>query len=513
MTRFLKILALWLIVGAMVWLFTLWHWQQAHRDVDLFDIVAYLFVLPTAIVLVWVLALWGIQRVRAKAGEPVGASAALAGGSKANAVLANSDEALRQAHAWVLDAAVHSRAGLDPMSTWSEVQAGSTRPDLDAHLQDLDGLPIFSARVQELAVDEAFNDDAGDVVPSVAVSRALALLDGPGSQLAETWQAVMEVLSEQSSTSQAAHLLSDADATLPSYLSGVGHRPASNVANLAQAVQWSVRVLMPASWSVADQDLVVCQLRARLAEVVEQAQAIGLSAPQWQVIPPATPEAWWGEFDQQLKQWTREARAEAMLILAVDSALDDDSVARWQAIGELFTAQHQTGRVPGEAAVGLLVVSDALHARLADATLPQAPVRVSRPVHLQRDKSADAAGRVGAGTLTDAMTQALSIAGMAPSQALMVVADADHRASRTTELFEALQAVVPGLDPMQNVARAGEALGDVGVARSLLSAALGCAAVWASDGEQVALATHVQSTHDRVVLALSAGGAAGAVPV
>ncbi|MDE2594357.1 MAG: hypothetical protein KGL57_08970, partial [Burkholderiales bacterium] len=280
-----------------------------------------------------------------------------------------------------------------------------------------------------------------------------------------------------------------------------------------QTVQWSVRVLMPASWSIADQDLVVCQLRARLAEVVEQAQAAGLAAPQWQVIPPETPEAWWGEFDLQLKRWTREARAEAMLILAVDSALDDESVERWQAIGELFTAQNQTGRVPGEAAAGLLVVSKALHARLADAKLPQMPVRLSRPVHLQRDKSADSAGRIGAAALTDAMTQALSVAGMAPSPSLMVVADADHRASRTTELFEALQAVVPGLDPMQNVARAGEALGDVGVARSLLSVALGCAAVWASDGEQVALATHVQSTHDRVVLALSAGGAAGAVPV
>ena len=512
MTRFLKIFALWLIVGAMVWLFTLWHWQQAQRDVDLFDIVAYLFVLPTAIVLVWVLTLWGIKRVRAEAGAPV-AAVALAHGPKANTGPVNSEEALRQAHAWVLDAALHSRAGLDPLTTWSELKAGSTRPDLDAQLQDLDGLPIFSARVQELDVGGAFSDDAGDVVPAVAVSRALALLDGPCSQLADTWQAALEVLSEQGSPSLGSQALSDADAASPSYLSGVGHRPAYSASNPTQAVQWSVRVLMPASWSVADQDRVVCQLRAQLAAVVEQAQAIGLAAPQWQVIPPATPEAWWGEFDQQLKRWTREARTEAMLILAVDSALDDESVERWQAVGELFTAQHQTGRVPGEAAAGLLVVSEALRARLADATLPQAPVRVSRPVHLQRDKSADAAGRVGAGTLTEAMTQALSVAGVAPSQSLMVVADADHRASRTTELFEALQAVVPGLDPMQNVARAGEALGDVGVARSLLSAALGCAAVWASEGELVALAAHVQSTHDRVVLALSAEGAAGAVPV
>ena len=49
----LKILLLWFVVGAMVWLFTLWHWQQTARDVDLFDIVAYLLGLPTALVLGW----------------------------------------------------------------------------------------------------------------------------------------------------------------------------------------------------------------------------------------------------------------------------------------------------------------------------------------------------------------------------------------------------------------------------------------------------------------------------
>jgi hypothetical protein len=102
---------------------------------------------------------------------------------------------------------------------------------------------------------------------------------------------------------------------------------------------------------------------------------------------------------------------------------------------------------------------------------------------------------------------------VAPSLDLMVVTDADHRASRTSELFEALQTLVPGIDPTVQVTRAGEVLGDVGVARSLLSAALGCAAVWASEGEQVALATHVQSSHERVALALSVDDAQDAVPV
>ena len=188
----------------------------------------------------------------------------------------------------------------------------------------------------------------------------------------------------------------------------------------------------------------------------------------------------------------------------VDSALDERAIEHWQAIGELFTSHHQTGRIPGEAAVGLLMVSPALMERIPEVALPQAPVRVSRPVSFKRDKSADAAGRVGSSTLAEAMLHVMTAGQIEPSDRLMVVSDADHRASRTAELFEALQAVAPGLDPMLNVARSGEALGDVGVARTLLSTALGCAAVWHSQGEHVALVTHVQSSHDRVVLSLSA---------
>ncbi len=240
--------------------------------------------------------------------------------------------------------------------------------------------------------------------------------------------------------------------------------------------------------------------------LIEQAQSIGLTAPIWQVIPPASPEAWWLEWDQAMTRWHRESAAEAMLILAVDSALDETTVEQWQSVGELFTAQHQTGRIPGEAATGLLVVSPALGAQLDAKLLPQKPIRMSRPVCLKRDKSADASGRVGAAVLTDAMTQALAVAGLTASENMMVIADADHRASRTSELFEALQSLMPGLDPTTHVARAGEVLGDVGVARSLLSTALGCAAVWSSEGDKVALAAHVHAPHERVVLALTVDG-------
>lgn len=521
MTRFLKILVLWLVVGAMVWLFTLWHWQQSGRDVNLADIVGYLFVLPTAIVAVWLLALWGLARVRAKAADAAVPSMAKDQGGDP---MVSTDEAMRQAHAWVLDATVCSRAGRDALSTWSGLQAGQTRPDLDAHLQDLDGLPVFSARVADL--EPAMPDDDGGTDPAEALSgaalRALALLSAPCDQLADSWMQWIDTLTQAGAPEAASGERVDAqgaafDGVSRAYLSGVAHRLPADEAGRLPPVTWRVRLLMPVQWSEVDQDAIVRCAHARLAEVSESTQAQGLVAPQWEVTPPETPEAWWAEFDAHLQRWRRDGAHEAMLIVAVDSALDEATIDQWQSMGALFTAQHQTGRIPGEAAAGMLVVSPALYDRVqahgGAGVLSQPAVKVSRPVRLQRDKSADAIGRVGATTLTEAMQQALSLHGVPPSANLMVVADADHRASRTAELFEALQAVMPGLDPMTHVARAGEALGDVGAARSVLSTALGCAAVWRSEGEHVAVAAHVQSTHDRVVLALSTGGALSAAPV
>ena len=64
--------------------------------------------------------------------------------------------------------------------------------------------------------------------------------------------------------------------------------------------------------------------------------------------------------------------------------------------------------------------------------------------------------------------------------------------------------MAPELDPLQQVTRVGEACGDLGVARALVPTALACAALRASDqAQRVAVATHVQSPRERVVVALS----------
>ncbi|MDX9844217.1 MAG: hypothetical protein RBT42_10700 [Aquabacterium sp.] len=507
MARILKALGLGLVIATIVWLVTLWQWHNAERDIGMADIVVQLVVLPVLLTLGLLAALWGVQRLRAPVEAP--AAAPSTGEGALDAALSAEAQAQRDASAWVLAEAVHLPVGADADTAWSTLQAGGARPDLDAHLQDLDGLPVFTARVPEIELDdwlmthgELSHPDEGGLPP--AVLRALALIDAPLHRVLDTLTSLRTELPEDepSSDSDEALALGDGSAFGKAHLSGVA-RPmalAQQASREAQRPRVAVRVLWPAHWQEADREAATAWLQSQCGTLLDWVATVNAHMPAWQVAPLAQAESLWTEIDQLLLRWAREPRPELLLLLAVDSALDADRIDHLQAIGELFTAQHQTGRVPGEGAAALLLA----HPQWPHLStqMPEA-MRLWRPVCRRRDKSADAAGRIGCTTLTAVLTEVLQRS-TPPHEGLMVVSDADHRASRTGELFEALQSVAPELDPLQQVTRVGEACGDLGVARALVPTALACAALRQSDqAQRVAVATHVQSPHERVVVALS----------
>ena len=51
MARILKALGLGLVIATIVWLVTLWQWQNAERDIGMTDIVVQLIVLPLLLTL------------------------------------------------------------------------------------------------------------------------------------------------------------------------------------------------------------------------------------------------------------------------------------------------------------------------------------------------------------------------------------------------------------------------------------------------------------------------------
>ncbi len=508
MTKVLKAGALWLAISIVVWLLTIWRWQNAGHEASTADIVGQLFVLPLALTAVFLLALWGVGRLRAQAVAPLvsSAQATPVGAVAATpADAATTDEGQRQLSAWVLAEAVTLAAGQDAASAWGSLQSRAVRPALDSELQDFDGMPVFTSRVADLDVRDwldAHGELAHDPVLSDAVLRGLALLEAPLHQMLAAVRDQVPPDAGRPERDGAGPVGAALPGDMKAHLSGVA-APVSTAtlqSRAALAPQLTVRLLLPSHWSQAERDASVDWVRAQCGELLDWAEAVKAKGVRWLTEPLERPESLWEEVDRQMVQWSRDARPELLLILAVDSAVHESGVARMQAVGELFTASHQTGKVPGEAAAGLLL-ANAHWPALAQGAMP--PVRMWRPVRALRDKSADAAGRVGATVLGAALQHAVAL-NQADKDRLLVVSDADHRASRTAELFEALQDIVPGLDPMLAVTRVGEACGELGLARALVPSALACTALRGADRpDQVALATHVQSSHERVVVALA----------
>lgn len=511
MTKFLKAGALWLAITTIVWLITIWHWQSSAHDASAGEIVGQLFVLPLALTVFLLLVLWGVKRLRDQVATPI-VMATTAGASTPSSTSAQAvtDEAQRGLSAWVLAEAVTLAAGPDAGSAWAGLRSHSVRPELDSELQDVDGMPVFTSRVAELDVRDWLDAHAEltrEPALSEPVVRGLALLEAPLHQMLEAVGALVPRAGADHAGPASADGAENASTSpMKAHLSGVAApvNKAQVQARAALAPQLTVRLLLPAQWAASERDAAVDWVRSQCGALLDWAQAHQAKGVRWQSEALERPEAVWDEVDRQIVQWSRDPRPELLLILAVDSAVHEDGVERMQAVGELFTASHQTGKVPGEAAAGLLLANE--HWPLQDEP-EMPPVRMWRPVRATRDKSADAAGRVGAAVLGAALQQALAL-NQADKDSLLVVSDSDHRASRTAELFEALQEVVPGVDPMLAVTRVGEACGDMGLARALVPSALACTALRLDQGpDHVAVATHVQSSHERVVVALAPWGA------
>lgn len=505
MTKVLKAGALWLAITVVVWLFTIWHWQSSGHQASTTEIVGQLFVLPLALTGFFLVVLWGATRLREQASAPV-VSPVKPAAAPVSTVSAQpaTDESQRQLSAWVLAEAVTLSAGADAAAAWSGLQSQSIRPELDSELQDVDGLPIFTSRVADLDVRDWLDAHAelaqdGAELPET-VLRGLALLEAPLHQMLDAISELAPSGGPGAGPDLQARSAQAGD--MKAHLSGVAMpvNKAQVQAKAALAPQLTVRLLLPISWADHERAAAVEWVRSQCGSLLDWAEATGARGVRWLVDAVERPEEVWDELDRQMVQWSREPRPELWLVLAVDSAVNEARVERMQAVGELFTSSHQTGKVPGEAAAGLLLANEHWP-DLAERAEP--PVRMWRPVRAARDKSADAAGRVGATVLGAALQHALSL-NQADKDRLLVVSDGDHRASRTAELFEALQDVMPGVDPMLAVTRVGESCGDLGVARALVPSALACTALRTGDQpDQVAVATHVQSSHDRVVVALA----------
>jgi hypothetical protein len=466
MAKVWKILALLLVITALVWLTTMWRWQSAQVDPSTSDLVLTLAVLPVALTLALVGLIWAIRRLRAYVATPPVAAAAAATPQAAPASTAESE---RSMHFRVLSSAVQLRAGNEWPSAQSSIASGECKPDLDKQLKDDDGIAMFTAPMPELSTD-AMADALAVLVTSLAqtepavwsgyeapaeVLRALSLMETVALSMQEALEAQWPALD-----------------VLPPAMRG---KPATP--GLPPSV--SIRAAIPARWSAQSQQLARAWLEQLFNPFIEaglkaagQSRAMAHSARpavQLHAHPVDNAEAFWLLMDQQLMQWQRDKEAGLLWVLAADSLVSDNDTAAMASARELFSGNNQRGRVPGEGAAALLLSSSAWPVS-PDAEPPLA--RLHRAHLVRRDKSADASGRVSPQTLLQGASDALQASGWQAAHVQHLTSDTDHRASRTGEVYETLQELLPHLDTSEHALRLGVGCGDLGVARLLACVAL-----------------------------------------
>jgi hypothetical protein len=566
MSKVLKALALLLLITTLVWGVTIWQWQRAPRELDNHQIVFHLVLLPAALsVLAWGLYAFAGALMRHARSPDTGPAAPTAVAAPADPAAATAAAERGWTHAlWAAAAAAGPARSLDELA--DALQAGSLRPALDPELIDSRGLPVFAARAPDLDTD-AVRAELEELAPALAAGgldattvagsalgpehawtepserqvRALALLAQPLQEALAAFAVLAEPLRPArrpgmlSPAAQAAPRFVVAEegpsrrtatasaAGLPGAQGGVGAgiAPADPLARSTPYTQLraDICLLVPADWTSAERQIARLWLARRLAAALPE---VALE-PAVAVLPCAQAEQALQQLDQRLVDARRDARPALLLALAAESQIGADWVDRLEAHGLLFSGERPEGRVPGEAAVALLLSSPDWPAP-AEGLLPgghATPLRLHRPVIARRSQPASDA-RVSATALRQAAAQALQAAGLtrpaepdalrtpgepdderAPLLAL-ACCDLDTRPSRSSEAAQALLDALPGLDPVHDVQALGQALGDVGLPRALLALALASRLV--RDRDEPALVFTVHDPLERAALVVAPPG-------
>ena len=492
MSKAVKAAGLGLVIFVTVWVVTLWQWYRSQQPVSSEEVATQLILLPVGLTVVALLAWWGARRLHNWSGrplEPVPKPSLVNAGTGVPAGRDKAPEAAPLGLVSILAEALALPDGDDPELAWSALRSGQVRPRIDPDLQDADGMPVFSSRVPDLSTQDWLDAHAEVTDTSLpqALLRAMALVEAPLHRLLSALPAGELGDGEGDAVEASSFGSSRASAPGPAFLSGVGQSGAQEHAarRRERAPALDIQVWVPAEWPEDHRTLFVGWLRQQAGVALDWALASNAGEPRWSVEPLDTPEAGWDRLLPRLNELHADTRPRLLLVLAAHSLVDEAGVAGLQARGELFTSLHQGGRVPGEGSAGLLLANARMVARCAEARHPWLGV----PCSAHRQRSADRGGRPGAEELVTAMQQVLAPWPQSPQSpekrpesqvgqgGWWCLSDADHRPSRTSELFEAFQVLQPDGDAMQSVLRLGDAWGDMGIARALLPVALAASVV------------------------------------
>ncbi len=477
MTQFFKGLALFLVITCIVWVAVLWHWDSTRHELSIADIVIYLAALPLVIFGVLVGLRWAWKGAQPRRETALAAAAAAAARTAAAGPVGDTpsnDDALRFATAQLLGAYANCAGGATPQELLGAAAKGKPRPEFDAELRDAEGQSVMCARLKNLQTEplatqlepllQAQRQQRAEWANLAFSEHALRAL----AALAEPLQNALNGLQPWATRLGAPDL--DGPPAAPPHRHG------------PETVPPMVRLLLgwPEGWNELECAVATDWVQHQLHEHTD--------------IPPTRfactaqtsgGEALWLKADQLLQALAREGRSDVVLLAACHSDLSDSAVAVLEQQGRLFSAQrHPKGLMPGEAAAVLL---------LANEDWPAAPdidppaVHLHRPALMRRDKSVEAAGRVSSECLQRTAADALAASRVAAANVAALVCDADQHSPRGTELFGATLALLPQLDPTEDMRLIGTVTAHTGTVNVLLVVAAAAQRARDDDGPCLAL--------------------------
>lgn len=440
MGRLLKKSLLVLALFAVVWLAVIIWWQESRTLPTGVDIGLYLFALPLAVLGALWLGARAVRAARAPKPEPLASAPAA---DEAPAALAK----LR-----IVAVAARAAAGPDAAGI-AEALAEQQRPELDPELKTLQGFPIFAARVPQL-----------DDVELYAAARERG---APAEALATAGL-------------RATALLADIAATL----TNDAHRRVTELDVPARDEDWPLLrfdIVLPASWPQAARE----RARAQVLAAAGVWPDTRVSATEHGARDAMA-------VDMLLRELASASSSAAdaptwRIVLAADGYVDQDLVAQWDADAMLLTHANPQGRVPGEAAAGVLL-GQAHSTSTADAT----DVHVALSPVTHRQKPADARGAQAEPALADLTRDLVQRAAIAPDSVIHVISDADHRGSRPLEALNVASQLFEHLDTAKDCHAVGVACGHTGVAASLLTLAVACEACMQSESQPAVVTLTLQ---------------------
>lgn len=439
-----------LLVFVIVWVLAVLFWRASGNVPSIMVAGLILLGVPIALILGYFGLTKGIEIAKNKAAARPQAADASQNASEAG------DDAGDAERAYSLE--IHAGSlrlsnGADAATVVAAVKDNKS-PELHPNLVDHKGLPVFAATVA--AADPDTVETAWDVLES---SQTEALEPVHRRALALAAQVLDDLIVQAGTCIQT---LEASGALAPEFLETV--------------------LLLPEDWSDATRQAGRDWLQQHVNQAGEDTVRLQIKA-----LPVSDTGQVLTTIDEYRLTLNRRQQQAPMLLAACDSFVDEQTVHRWSTTGRLKASGNDEGKVPGEGAAGLLVgrpapnqaddsVGQSASAGGEDAQSETKPLphlyRLARDAH---EQSVDGGGRRKKNTaLLDALImESLGDAGYEPSEVGSLISDADTRPSRSQEVAQSVDTILPEIDSAADTVPISIVAGDCGCAAVLAGIAVG----------------------------------------